>query len=98
MTFRLTVAPQAQRDMDGILAYTLAMWGARQFDTYQTVLFEAFDRITSAPASGRAFIGPFLKMGAGEHVIFYRVAGDTIRIARILHNRMDPLRHLEINE
>ena len=30
----------------------------------------------------------------GSHVVFYRLAADDVRIVRVLHQRMDPVRHL----
>ena len=30
---------------------------------------------------------------AGQHVIFYRILGDTLEVAGILHVSMDPMRH-----
>jgi len=34
------------------------------------------------------------RKGCGSHVIFYRIDGDIVRIVRVLHQRMDPSRHL----
>lgn len=36
----------------------------------------------------------FRSIKAGEHRIVYRLRGDMVEIARILHARMDPKRHL----
>jgi len=34
------------------------------------------------------------KLTVGRHCAFYRVEGQTVRVLRILHQRMDPARHL----
>jgi toxin ParE1/3/4 len=34
------------------------------------------------------------KLTMGSHVALYRIEGDIVRIIRILHQRMDPARHL----
>ena len=34
------------------------------------------------------------KRTAGGHVALYRVEGNTVRVLRILHQRMEPTRHL----
>jgi toxin ParE1/3/4 len=40
--------------------------------------------------------GPALKVGEPVHVLYYRIARDgVIEIVRVLHERMDPSRHLE---
>ena len=95
---RLVFSAFAQNDLDGILAYTLARWGDAQLEKYAGVLDEAFKRIETAPQSGRVAFGPYLKLYAGEHVVFYRVDGYAVTIIRILHRRMDSTRHLPHNE
>lgn len=34
------------------------------------------------------------KLTIGSHVALYRIEGDTVRVLRVLHQRMDPSRHL----
>jgi toxin ParE1/3/4 len=92
--FSVAFSAPAQKDLDGILAYTLITWGEQQLEKYQGILGNAFEQIRTTPQSGRAIFGRYLKLYAGEHVIFYRVEGDTILIIRILHGRMDSTRHL----
>ncbi len=43
------------------------------------------------------WVGPASKgrcARAGKHYVFYRIEGDTVRVSRILHEKMDFSRHL----
>lgn len=92
--FRLVLSAPAANDLDGVLAYTLAMWGESQLEKYAAILEKALKKIAASPQSGRAFFGAYFKFAAGEHVIFYRADEDIITIIRILHGRMDASQHL----
>ena len=93
-TYKLS--PLAELDYFEILDYTLEKWGIQQFEKYRDVLKGTILRLAQSPTLGKRCedIHPDLyRYGAGHHIIFYRIAGEGIEIARILHERMDVPRH-----
>jgi toxin ParE1/3/4 len=73
------------------------VWGKDQYIEYARRLKEAIELLRQFPGLGRTsnHHPPDLRMlPAGEHLIFYRYDGDTIEIARVLHNRMDTRNHI----
>jgi len=97
MSFYLTNA--AVEDMLDIGAYTEDQWGREQRNRYLDQLDQAFHDLNTMPEMGlscdhyRAGYRQFL---VGRHWIFYRRLNDEdIEIVRILHELMDPPRHLE---
>jgi toxin ParE1/3/4 len=91
------LSPRAQRDLDKIWDYSEEFWGVRQADRYVLDLRNALDRLLEHPMLGRLVddirVG-YRKHRCGSHFIFYRLAGDSIVVVRILHQRMDVAAHL----
>lgn len=93
--FRLS--PAARRDVSAIWDYTVENWGVRQAETYLRELQGAMGRIARDPSRGRdrsAIRSGYRSYLSGSHVIFYRIGAGGIDVMRILHERMDPARHL----
>ena len=93
---RLRLSRQAERDLQGILAYTLRKWGPEQRDAYEARLNRAFDELIEFPELGRARddLGRNARsLPVEQHVIVYRVKADEIQVSRIVHGRRD-LPHL----
>jgi len=94
--FRLTIL--AEEDFDGIGAYTLENWGPEQAVQYLTELDETFAALAQTIALGidRGYIHPnLLSHHCNHHVIFFRRdEKGNAEILRILHERMDFIRHL----
>lgn len=98
---KLVVSPAAEADLAEIHGYSLAEWGAAQAATYIDTLIArmkwlALDRSRWRP---RDDLRPGLRPGLygqleGRHLILYREAGGRLQIIRVLHQRMDPARHL----
>ncbi|HRO24668.1 MAG TPA: type II toxin-antitoxin system RelE/ParE family toxin [Promineifilum sp.] len=94
-SFRLT--RYAERDILDIYLFTLEHFGPAQADKYTSDLFARFSAIATQPTLGRDFgdIHPDARrLNQGSHAIYYRPDADGILILRILHQRMDPARHL----
>jgi toxin ParE1/3/4 len=94
-SFRLT--RDAERDVFDIYLYTLEHFGPAQADQYTAELIARFSAIAAQPSLGRDFgdIHPGARRAnQGSHAIYYRPDADRILILRILHQRMDPARHL----
>lgn len=93
--FRLSAAAAA--DLEGIKAFSTERWGHARAKRYLSDLRDRLRWLAAAPRRGRAC--PDLLDGVhsypqASHVICYRIAKKEIEIIRVLHRRMDPLRHL----
>ena len=94
---RFALARAAVGDLESIADYTAERWGARQAAAYLEALEIRLRDLAERPASGRArdALAPGLRSFPFEsHVIFYQQTEDGIVVARILHQRQDPERHL----
>ena len=75
--------------------YTLQQWGDAQVVAYEATLHEAFVTLGEHPAVGRARhdVRPgYRSFPVGQHVVFYVIRRQNVRIVRILHRRMDARR------
>lgn len=94
-SFRLELSEPAQRDFRDILSFTLQTWGERQLVEYRQKLDGALQAIAENPQAGHAKHGMTV-YPVGRHVVFYQIeeSARTVYVVRILHERMDALRHL----
>jgi toxin ParE1/3/4 len=81
---------QAGRDYREILEFTLDRWGVNQFNTYASMMDDAFGRLVELPKLG--VLRNDIQLGlyrykVGQHYIYYRIGSNAIEIARILHIR-----------
>ncbi|MEW9307731.1 type II toxin-antitoxin system RelE/ParE family toxin [Labrys neptuniae] len=92
--YRLT--PLAESDLEEIWLYTLRTWSREQADSYFRTLLATFEGLAVGTKTGRPveIREGYLKYNVGSHIVFYRRAGQTTDIIRILHQRMDIGRHL----
>jgi toxin ParE1/3/4 len=93
--FRLT--PAAVRDLSSIWDFTAERWDARQAESYVTEIRAAIERVAADPERGRAcdeIREGYRRYGIGSHLIFYVESAHGVDVIRILHQRMDPTRHL----
>lgn len=94
--YRLT--PAAQRDLSSIWDYTADHWSMPQAETYIGEIRSAIERIAEDPRRGRTcgeVRDGYRRYAIGSHVLFYRDHADgSVDIIRVLHQRMDPTRHL----
>jgi toxin ParE1/3/4 len=93
--YRLT--PTAERDLEAIWEYTTQQWGAEQADHYVDILTSAFAELAqfpkAAPACDRIRPG-YRRSRVERHMIYFRLTDYGIAVIRLLHERMDVLRHL----
>lgn len=92
---RLT--PAAELDLEGIWKYTAQKWGLEQAGRYTDTLSDAFTVLAADPARGKAC--DYIRAGyrcchVERHVIYFRHEDYGVLIVRVLHERMDQLRHL----
>lgn len=93
--FRLT--PDAQATLREIGVYTTERWGKQHAERYLREIYERFDYLASYPSTGkpRDEFRPGLRSYPQEsHVIFYLCEEEGIVITNILHEKMEPERHL----
>jgi toxin ParE1/3/4 len=93
----LTFSARAEDDLRRLLATSRVMWGEEQRDAYAKRLATAMQELLLHPYLGRARdeLSPGLRgLRAGSHFISYQSDERTVRIVRVLHERMDPSRHL----
>lgn len=90
----------AEQDLADILRYAIQTWGTQQGAAYFQILTTARTSIVNNPFLSGSRIRDDLANGcrafrAGKHLVFYRVSGDCVEIARILHESMDFSRHID---
>lgn len=93
--FRLS--PAARRDLSSIWDHTQEKWGTHQAETYVTEIRVAVERIAASPDRGRTcddIRSGYRRYAIGSHLVFYIETGGGVDVIRILHQRMDPTRHL----
>ncbi len=94
---RVDLRPKALQDLETIWNYTLDTWSEEQADSYILDLNSGFESLAIHPEKGRAcddIREGYRKYDIGKHIVFYRPTLKGIEIVRILHQRMDPDRHL----
>lgn len=93
--YRLT--PAAQRDLSSIWDFTEERWDVRQAETYVNEIRAAIERIADDPGRGRPcdeIREGYRRYNIGSHLVFYVESAGSIDLIRVLHQRMDPTRHL----
>ena len=93
LRLRIELTRPARRDVRDILSFTLQIHGERQVAEYKRRINSAIKAIADNPHIGRKKHGRF-GYQTGRHLIFYRVDESSIYVLRILHDRMDAVRHL----
>lgn len=94
-SIRLT--PAAQKDLSSIWDFTQERWDENQAEIYISEMRAAIERIASDPHRGRTcddIREGYRRYGIGSHLVFYIDKSDSVNVIRILHQRMDPTRHL----
>lgn len=97
MTLRYRLTPAAQRDLSVIWDHTAERWDLNQAERYITEIRAAIERIAAEPDRGRScddIRDGYRRYGIGSHLIFYVESASGVDVIRILHQRMDPTRHL----
>jgi toxin ParE1/3/4 len=93
--FRLS--PAAERDLEGIWKYTRDEWGFNQAERYLDMLTTTCQALAHSPISAPAcehIRKGYRRRGVGRHMIYFRITTYGIAVIRVLHERMDPARHL----
>ena len=94
-TYRLT--PAARCDLSRIWDYSEERWGLQQAEVYLRDLQTCLERLADDPRRWRPRdeVRPGYRSRAVEsHVVFYVVSDGGVDVIRVLHQRMDPDRHV----
>jgi len=105
--WRVRLSPSAQRDLAGIIDYSVEAFGVRHARIYRTTLETAISALRAGPdlpgsidrgdlAAGLRSLHVARKGRRGRHILIYR-QGDqkTVEVVRILHDAMDLGQHVE---
>lgn len=87
----------AELDLIGIWEYSFAEWDAKQADKYLDELDRGIGFLVDNPelgASRDAVRKGYRVLFINSHAIYYTITPSTVFIVRVLHERMDPARHL----
>lgn len=93
--YRLT--PAAQQDLSEIWDFTQEHRDAHQAETYIQEIRAVIERVAENPSRGRGCAEirqGYRRYAIGSHLVFYVETGDTVDVIRVLHQRVDPDRHL----
>jgi toxin ParE1/3/4 len=91
------LSPKAQADLEDIWDYTAERWGTAHAAVYLKRIEAAILLVSAQPQlanSAELVRGGYFRFPAGSHVLFFRKLPDRIDIVRVLHSRMDFLRHI----
>lgn len=91
------LSPNAQDSLCGIKLYSTNHFGERQTRIYLEEIHKRMREVAENPQKGKsrnALLEGYYSINAGSHVIYYTIKNTHIDIVDILHQRMEPLRHL----
>lgn len=94
---RLILTRKALADLEGIWTYGEEQWGEVQAEAYAAALNAAMRTVAENPLPAVACerVRPgFRRLRCRSHVIYFTMQGEDVRVIRVLHQRMDTLRHL----
>jgi len=87
----------AERDLESIIDYTVQEWGASQANTYLDGLESSAQLLAENPGLGmtrETLSEGLLSFPYESHILYYKKNVRGIVIVRILHQHMDPVKHL----
>jgi len=90
MGYRLS--PEADNDIEDIFDYTEFEYGLKKAIEYTRQFHIVFIHLSKEPKLGRSrneIKARLRSLTQNQHVIFYRILNDHIRIIRVLHSRSD---------
>ena len=94
---RYQFTDKAERDLEGIVDHTVQEWGASKVNTYIDGLESRAQLLAENPDLGMAreiLSEGLLSFPYESHILYYKKHARGIVIVRILHQQMDPVKHL----
>lgn len=98
--FKYILSPAAQKSLQQIRSYSLSNFGKQQTIIYLKRLHDRMQYLADQPAQpAQGKVRDDIKAGyyshfEGSHTIYYRIRDTDIDIIDVLHQSMDPARHL----
>jgi len=89
---------EAIRDVEEILAYSVNNFGLAQTEHHFEALKECIELLADNPNIGHNaedILPEYLRFPYESHVVYYKKLSSSILVVRILHERMDPERHMK---
>jgi len=96
VSYQLT--DEAAKDIEGILDHSVKNFGAVQTEYYFEALKECIELLADNPNIGYSaedILPDYLRFPHESHIIFYKILSSSILVVRILHERMDPKKHIK---
>ena len=103
VTKRLILSESAKSDLASIAKYTMKKWGMQQKTRYLSLIKKSLltlqrsesDDLQLVMGKYRSDIADGLfSYSIGKHTVYYRKSPQAFTIVRVLHNHMEPDRHL----
>lgn len=91
------LSPDATVDLDEIWFYGAEQWNVRQATLYQNKLLDMVQLLAEHSELGKdrsEIKHGYRSYTVGSHVIFFVLTDDVLRVLRVLHQRMDYMKHL----
>jgi toxin ParE1/3/4 len=94
---KFVLSPQAQKSLHQIRSYTLKNFGKQQTKLYLRVMRARMLHLAKHPLDGK--LRDDIKAGyysyyEGSHTIYYRIRDTHIDVIDVLHQSMEPTKHL----
>ena len=92
---RYQFTDNAERDLEGIIDYTVQEWGVSQADNYLDGLESRTQLLAENPDLGMAretLSKGLLSFPYESHILYYKKHARGIVILRVLHEHMDPVK------
>lgn len=94
---RVEISPAAAVDLDEIWFYGAEQWSFKQANRYQNNLLDMAQFLAEHPELGKdrsEIKSGYKSYTVGSHILFFWENDDILRVIRVLHKRMDYMRHL----
>ena len=98
---KIRLHTRAESDLIDIWGYSFEQWDDVQADKYLDELNAAINCLAANPHLGvrRDNVREgYRALFVNRHAIYYRLTAATVDVVRVLHDQMDPDRHLEPSE
>jgi toxin ParE1/3/4 len=92
-----TLSEKASADIAEIAHSSAAQWGMERAERYIVALHQTCLALVDYPDTGRDardIRHGYMRIESGSHVIFYLTRNAGVLVIRLLHQRMDFMRHL----
>ena len=91
------LSPHAESDLLHLTESTIKSWGIEQAKQYALSIESVLDKLSQYPEISiqrNELYSTARSFPVGKHIIYYQFKNDIIEVARIIHQSMDPVKHL----